>query len=130
MGFKVGRVFVLDFSDTDADGAIVKVRSVSIGALLELDTAMNRAGQAEFLAGYITEWDLEDDDGPIPITAAGLLSLELPFFDLIYIEWLKATRGISAPFDRRSDGGGLSPEADPMEPSIPMESLSGSPEMP
>jgi hypothetical protein len=123
VGFKVGRVFELDFTDTDAAGAVVKVRSVSIGRLAEVPDKTTHVQDAEFLAEHLVEWNLEDAGGPVPLTVKGLLSLELPFFWLIYGEWMKATRGVSAPFDRRSSGGGSPPVADEPAPSIPMETL-------
>jgi hypothetical protein len=59
----------------------------------------------------------------VPISGAGVLSLEEPFKNLIINEWLQATRGISVPFDRRSSDGVKPPEAEQPEPSIPMEPL-------
>lgn len=130
MGFKVGRVFKLEFEGTDAAGAVVKVRSTSIGRLLDLG-ATTRREDAEFLGEHLVEWDLEyDDDKPVPLTVDGLLSLEEPFMYLIYTEWLRATRGMSVPFDRRSADGEPSPAADPTEPFIQMEPPSDSPPPP
>lgn len=129
MGFKVGRVFTLDFADTDAAGAVVKVRSIPIGELMSF-TGMTRQREAEELAKYLVEWNLEDDNGPLPLTAEGVLSLEEPFMDFIYVEWLRATRGISVPFAKRSAGGGRSPTEDEPAPFIQMEPLSDSPPTP
>ena len=122
MGFQIGRVFDLDFTDTDAAGAVVKMKSCSVGNLIAFREA-NDERFAELLAQHVKEWNLEDDGIPVPVTAAGVLSLEKPFVDLIYVEWLRATRGITVPFDRRSNGGGPSPTADEQEPSIPMDDL-------
>lgn len=123
MGFKVGRVFVLEgeFKDTDAEGAHVTVRSTSINVIEEMRDSP-RPREIELVAKHLVGWDLETEDGvPIPATVDGLRSLEEPLFILIANEWLKATRGISHPFDRRSDDGEPSPTGDEPAPSIPME---------
>jgi hypothetical protein len=123
-GFQIGRRFVLDFTDTDAAGAVVKCGSASVAEVLEIYkdvTTIER--ESEIVAAHITEWNLEDDGVPVPITAAGLMSLEVPFRALIVAEWLEATRGITAPFDRRSNGGGPSPTVDNEEPFIPMDDV-------
>jgi hypothetical protein len=124
VGFRVGRVFELDFGkegETGLAGATVKMRSCSIGDLEEFGTADHDRGW-EIIAEHLVGWDLEDADGaPIPTTAEGLRSLDPPAAWLITVEWLRAVRGISAPFDRRSAGGGPSPEADNTAPFIQME---------
>jgi hypothetical protein len=122
MGFQVGRTFSLEFEDTDADGAVVKIRSASIATIVELRTC-TLVREAEIVAEHVTEWNLEDGEVSVPISGAGVLSLEEPFKNLIINEWLQATRGISVPFDRRSSDGVKPPEAEQPEPSIPMEPL-------
>lgn len=124
MGFRVGRVFELDFGkegETGLAGATVKMRSCSLAVLEEFKTATG-GREAEIVAEHIVEWDLEDQNGiPIPVTADGVRSLDPPAAYLIVVEWLRAVRGISAPFDKRSAGGGPSPEAGSTEPFILME---------
>jgi hypothetical protein len=110
MGFKVGRVFELTFEGTDLDGAEIKIRSASIQINLELgECTVER--ECEIIAEHLVSWNLEDSDGtPITIDAAGILGLEVPVKNLLLKEWLKATRGISAPLDRRSNDTVSSPE--------------------
>lgn len=122
MGFEVGRTFSLEFEGTDAAGAVVKIRSASIAEIRTLRTCTVDE-ECEIVAGKVVEWNLTDGGEPIPVTAAGVLQLEEPFKNLIINEWLKATRGISVPFDKRSDGGAPSPTEETAEPSIPMEDL-------
>ena len=132
MGFKVGRRFLLDFGDegeTDLAGALVRMRSGSIEILMEIATC-EAAREYEILAEHIIEWDLEDQGVPIPVTPEGIRKLDPPARDLIYAEWVKATRGITAPFDRRSAGGGPSPTEDEPGPFILMEAPSDSPPPP
>lgn len=127
MGFRVGRVFELDFGEegeTGLAGAMVKIRSCSVEALEEFTTTDDEVRGAEILAEHLIEWNLEDFEGkPVPMTAAGLRSLDPPAARLIVIEWLRAVRGVSAPFDRRSASGGLPPQEAPAEPFIQMEPL-------
>ncbi len=125
MGFKIGRVFELDFGtegQTDAFGAVVKMRSASIATIREMrECDLDR--EAELIAEHVVEWNIENDDGPMPATAASVLAFDEPFRDIVANEWLKASRGITAPFDRRSAGGAPSPAEEPTAPSIQMEDL-------
>jgi hypothetical protein len=119
MGFRVGRTFTLEFDGTDLDGAEVKFRSASIGALQEIRGAEGIEEEAALVAPYLVSWNLEDESGSLPADAKGLLALEEPAYRLIVSEWLKATRGVTAPLDHRSSGGERSRE--PESESIPME---------
>lgn len=121
MGFKVGRTLVLEFAGTDLDGAEIKFRSMSIGRLNEyLDADTSFEDEVTMVAEYLISWNLEDQDGaPLPANEEGLLALEEPAYKLIASEWIKATRGVTAPLDHRSIGGSSSPE--PVSESIPME---------
>lgn len=131
MGFKVGRVFALDFSGTGMDGAVVRVRSASIGTLQRVLEATEVDVETEIFAEHLISWDLEYDADaypdkggqPVPATTQGLLSLEEPLKDLILKEWWKATRGITAPLDPRSKDGQQSPDTDSTVPLISMETL-------
>jgi hypothetical protein len=103
MGFKVGRTFVLEFEGTDLDGAVVKMRSCSVQTILDLRDAEDARGESDIFAQHLIDWNLEEEDGtPVEKSAAGFLSLEVPVRDLIFGEWQKATRGITAPLDHRS----------------------------
>lgn len=132
MGFQIGRTFVLDFGaegETDLAGATVKMRSGSIGILAEFGTCtVDR--EYEIFAEHLIEWDLEDQGVPLPIEPASFRKLDPPARDLIYVEWVKASRGITAPFDRRSADGGPSPTEDEPGPFILMEAPSDSPPPP
>ena len=118
MATEMRRVFTLDFKGTAIPDAIVKVKSASIGTLLAMLDAPDATVEMQALADHIVEWDLVNDGVPIPLTLEGVRSLEEPAFKLIVSEWLKATRGISAPLDKRS----ASIKSLPEEP-ITMETL-------
>lgn len=123
MGFEVGRTFVLDFGkegETDAYGAEVKVRSMSIATDMEWAQADQRR-EAEIMAEHILSWNLQRDGEPVPITADGILSLDRPMVQIIAVEWVRATRGLSAPFDRRLPNGGPSPAPVPAEQFVMMD---------
>lgn len=117
MGFEMRRTFVLEFAGTDLDGAEVKLRSASIATIQELREC-DIPRECEILAEHLVSWDLEMDGEPIPPTKDGVMSLEVPAKNLILVEWIKATRGITAPLDHRSSDGGK-----PGAEQIPMESL-------
>jgi hypothetical protein len=118
MGFKVGRTFELAFEGTDLDGAKVTLRSASIGTNLELGTCSVER-ECEILAEHLISWNLEEEDGkPLPATLEGVTLLEVAVKNLILREWLKATRGVTAPLDKRSPDG----EQSPVEP-MRMETL-------
>lgn len=132
MGFQIGRRFLLDFGnegETDLAGAVVRMRSASIATLAEVRTC-DADREFEILAEHIVEWDLEDDGEPLPTTPDGIRRLDPPTRDLIFSEWVRATRGVSAPFDRRSVGGEPSPTGDEPALFIQMEPLSDSPSTP
>lgn len=122
MGFVIGRTFELDFEGTDlggADGAKVTMRSASIGEINAMGE-MSLEDECAFIATKIVRWNLETEPGtPLEISAEGVLALEAPMRNLIFGEWMKATKGVTAPLDHRSTDGSRSLEA-----SMPMESLS------
>ncbi len=101
MGFEIKRTFTLDFTDTDWEGAIVKLGPLSIGELRKM-LAGSFDDEVEITVAHLIEWDLEYEGTPIPVTMEGFLMLEEPARDLIVKEWLRATRGVTAPLDRRS----------------------------
>lgn len=120
MGFEIRRVFVLDFSDTAFDGAIIKVRSASIGdirARLWSDAATVQDNNA-LLADHITEWNLIDGGQPIPITPDGIETLDPVLRNLLITTWIKAMTQVPDPLDKPSGDTEPSPVA-----SMTMETL-------
>lgn len=72
------------------------------------------------MADYVTEWNLEDDDGkPVPPTAESLLDQDLDLVLAVLTQWTTAIGGVAPPLPSSSNGGGSYPEA-----SIPMVPLS------
>ena len=122
MGFKLGRIYVLEFEGTGLEGAVVKLRSPSIDlidTLLELERDEAYAAMIE----HVTEWNLEAADGtPLPLTLAALKAEAEPGVPMLILkEWYRAARGVTAPLDPRSAAGTQQPAEENTVPSIPME---------
>ena len=125
MGFKLGRVYVLEFEGVPAmEGAIVKLRSPSIDTLDSL-TSMKNAEVWAVMADHVIEWNLEDADGnPIPVTVDGITqNMEPQVPTLILRHWYRAARGVTAPLEPISNDGEQSQEEESTAPSMPMETL-------
>lgn len=125
------KIYDLDFSDhpdPDMHGLRVKLRAVDTGQALGLEAAMEEGGDGgimatlTILAGQLIEWNIEDDDGPVPVSLDAVMAQELDFNMTIVNAWREAIAGVSAPLDSDSPDGGPSLEASiPME--VPSESL-------
>jgi hypothetical protein len=131
MGFKVNRIYELDFSGTEWAGAIVKMRSPSI-ATMNAWRDLEEEDVQRILIEHVTEWNLEDDAGPIPREIDEVLArVEPQALALLAREFWRAARGVTAPLDPRtiqqavsstgSTGGGASPPMESSELLIPME---------
>ena len=140
MGFTPrGRVYVLDFTgDEELDGLEVKVRSSSIGMLLDMGdlaadvTVEGKAdplGQVKRLrpvlerfAEVLVSWDMEVKPGvPTPATLEGLLQVETGQVMRIIGAYQQAVASVPTPLPSPSSGGAPS-----LEGSLPMETLSPS----
>ena len=126
MGFRLPLRTARLVFEGDFAGAEVRIRlDQPLGALLQaqrLQSAQDIEGLCEFLAGLVLEWNLEDDAGPLPATAAGLLRCTTVFVNLLIDEWLKAQTGVPAPLGGNSLNGARSVE--PLPPTgLGLESL-------
>lgn len=135
MGFKAQRkLFMLQFEDQALEGLDVRVRSISLGRLLDLaDQAaeLEHGGAGalprvrELLAVFTERlefWNLENEEGePTPQTLEGLLSHETDLVLDIVLDWFGAMMSVGKgdPLVSSSTNGNTFPE-----PSIPMETLS------
>lgn len=131
MGFKVARIYVLEFDGTGMEGAVVKMRSPSISTMEEW-RELEESEARGVLFDHLAEWNLEDDAGPIPPTIEAIRRIEPQILGLISKEWWRAVRGLTAPLDPRpvrslstseSGDGEASPMEESSVPSIPMETL-------
>jgi len=130
---KIGRkLLVLRFEDPDWEGIEVKIRSTSMRAILELqeqtDAARKGGGLKEIsdlidrFCDKLESWNIEDDDGAIPPTRNGLLSLDFPDAVYLILSWVDAMTAIEPSLGKDSTSGEPSPEV-----QLPMEPLSTSP---
>lgn len=78
----------------------------------------------EKFAGFLDEWNLEEEDGaPVPPTVAGLKSLELKLVVSVLAAWLANSAGVMPDLSEGSNSGEPSQE----ESSLPMEPVSDDP---
>jgi hypothetical protein len=129
------RVFRLRFEDEEYDGLVVKVRSTSVGRLLEfmgflaMDTdeltpadVEKITGLFEAFAEVLVEWNVQDDDGqPVPATLDGVRTQDADFVMAIMRVWFQAVTTAPAPLAPPSSAGAPS-----VVPPLPMEPLSPS----
>lgn len=134
MGFKRGKTtYKLTFADPEyadpvtGDALVVKTSSVDLGQYMDILELIDRPMTRENItalfgqfAEFLVEWNVEDDDGePVPTTVAGLMSLDLPFVQMIIEAWRDEMERVATPLGPSSSGGGQSEAV-----SIPMETLS------
>ncbi|MGD9749790.1 MAG: hypothetical protein AB7W59_02225 [Acidimicrobiia bacterium] len=138
MGFKLpSTTIVIDFPDGhELHGVEVYTRSVPLGSYLELSKLARTAdGTGEnsitaleelivqFADVALKRWNLEDDTGEVPASAAGLRSLDMRYAMAIITAWLAASGGeVPAPLEQTSSAGEQS-----AVPLPPMEVASTSP---
>jgi len=130
------RVYRLRFEDEELDGLVVKVRSTSVGGLLEFmrflaglsdddlttDDVEKFAGLFESFAEVLQEWNVQDEAGePVPATLEGVYTQDADFVMDIMRVWFQAVTQPPAPLPATSSAGGPS-----AVPPLPMEPLSPS----
>lgn len=133
MGFVPKRkTYRLVFEGTEYDGLEVRMRTITTGDYLTVvrvreadeETPELVDDMLRLLAGSLVSWNLEGEDGtPVPATLDGVMAQEFSLVMAILNAWERAVGGVPAPLDSASPSGGPSLEA-----SIPMDTLSESPE--
>jgi hypothetical protein len=128
MGFKPPRkIYNLDFAGTEYDGAHVRMRGVTVGEEMHINElrANNDRGAVQELfkavVGLLVDWDIEDDNGPVPTTFEGVSSQDSTFIGAVLNAFFAAASGVPAPLPEGSHSGEPSLVA-----SIPTETLSES----
>jgi hypothetical protein len=126
VGFKPPRkIYTLDFTGTEYDGAHVRMRGTTFGEQVHLEDLRAsedpNSGRELFdaLTELLIDWDIEDDNGPVPATLDGVHAQPFGFVVAIMNAFQTAATGVSAPLEPSSTDGELSAVA-----SIPMEPLS------
>jgi len=121
MGYRLPeRTARINFEGTDYDGAEVVVSlNVKIGLYRQI-VAQRESGDfetaIEVLSGLIREWNLEDDDGPIPVSPEGFDRTEVGFVKALLAGWEAAMQGVTsvaAPLGENSTHGSTSTNATP-----------------
>lgn len=137
MGYRHNRkTYKLVFEDPELDGLVVRVKSTSVGNLLDImgllamnvdDIRREDLSQLDHLfrsfAEALVEWNVEDDDGtPVPPTYEGVRGQDTDFVIDVIRVWYEALSGVPGPLPATSSDGGPS-----LEQSMPMEPRSPSP---
>lgn len=111
----------------DMAGLVVKARPLTLDELLaavrlETATSTGQPDEIEELVDRfidtVSEWSLEDDDGPVPLTRDAIGRLDHGFFKSVMRGWMRAVTEVPDPLDERSASGVTSPEV-----SLPMDPL-------
>lgn len=111
----------------DLAGLVVKARPLTIDELLavvrlEMAAAADRPDEVEELLdrflGTVSEWNLEDGDGPVLLTRDAIGGLDHGFFKSVLRGWMRAVTEVPDPLGERSASGETSPEV-----SLPMDPL-------
>lgn len=122
------KVFVLKFEEHP--GLMVRVRSISTGALLELGAVADKAktgdqdavkGLLSAFAGALVSWNLEEEDGtPVPCTLAALIGEEMDFVVPMVTAWMNNMSGsvVGGELGKESSSGVTSDHRARMEASL------------
>jgi hypothetical protein len=138
------KVYKLTFRDHELEGLVVRARSVPLGVFLDLMELASSAGLdtieeldwsnlpegaadairrlLEEFGRALVEWNLEDENGPVPATFEGLAGQDLDLAMEIIEAWMTAIAGVAGPLGQSSPDGKPS-----LAGSLPMEPLSESP---
>lgn len=126
MGFRLGRIYVLDFDGTGLQGAEIRLHSPTIDVTDRLPQ-VDRDAQWQMCLDHLESWNLETKAGdPLkPELAEVKANMEPAVMNLIVKYWYYAARGVKgvAPLEPESSAGVPSPEGESEEPLIPMELL-------
>lgn len=96
MGYRIPRkVLRIEFDGTDYDGAeVVLSLNASVRSYLEFQedrSKMTDRALLEFIGERLVEWNLEDDEGPLPADVDGVLRLDdVSFVMALFEQWQKA----------------------------------------
>lgn len=112
MGYETRRTIRIDFEDLGEGGgtAFLRFRSLTFQEYQDA-VSTDDIKASTVLAGSLVEWDFELDGEPIPCTAEGINSLDVPLRNLVLTEWIKAVQGTADahPLARRSNDGVQAP---------------------
>lgn len=117
MTYKVAtQTFKLKFDDGQYDGLEVKAKSCSTGDFLRIaklaetfdpkERDFEQVNELfELFSGCLVAWNVEDDNGLVPPSLAGLLTLDLGMVLHLITSWMDAVAGVSGPKGDSSKNG-------------------------
>jgi len=117
MGFRLNRVYELRWEKGDLAGLEVDIRKTTVDVVEQIRSAVTNEDFGALLAGHVLRWNYEDAEGnPVPVEASAILAnLEREELVAIGSAWYEAAVGVTAPLDRGSTSGELSPEESTFE---------------
>jgi hypothetical protein len=112
-GYRVPRrTALVEFDEAhEYYGAEIVLRlDVPIGVMLEFQRAATDEGQAEtvirrFGDDIVLEWNLEDDEGPVPATGDGLMMQSFAFANMLLSKWVEVATQVPGPLGEPSNNG-------------------------
>lgn len=113
MGYKIPRRIALLVLHDDFEGGEIQVYlDVPMIMLFEIERLWESPGRGAvremlriFTEAALIEWNLEDNDGPIPATAEGITHLPLSLILRIITVWRQAVTELPVPLAQPSDDG-------------------------
>lgn len=109
MGYRVDRYAVIELDNFPGAEARVRI-GVPLGVIRAFQEAPDAAAEWAIVADLIDNWNLEDEDGPIPVTEA-MERVPMPELRALMAAWFTATVNPPAPLSQPSGDTATSPEA-------------------
>jgi hypothetical protein len=110
MGFRPKRkIYKLDFSGTDYEGLEVSMRGPTVGEELEMESLQGQEGAGRevfrLMTGLLVEWNVEDEQGPVPTTFDGVCTQDSAMITAILNATREAASGVPDPLPSSSLSG-------------------------
>jgi hypothetical protein len=116
-GFRLpDRIAVLDFSDTEYDGAEVRLLlNVPLGLAFQIQDLVEEGKEREmvneFANSVLVSWNLVDDAGnDIPSDAEGMQKIDSAFLTIVMQKWSEVVGQPPSPLSETSEDGNTSEE--------------------
>jgi len=100
---------LIEFDEGDYAGFGVHMRSLSLGEFLRVGSMMDSrdvSGLCDAMAQALEEWNAADEDGDIPASRDGLLSLDAGLVFELSRRWLDAIAGLPDSLRRNAEMSG------------------------
>ncbi|HUV73871.1 MAG TPA: hypothetical protein VMW79_06155 [Anaerolineae bacterium] len=101
MGYKLApRTALLVFEDEYKGAEVRAMLDHPLGMFIEaqkLQESQDIEGLCRFVAGILVDWNIEDEQGPLPATYEGILRAYPALINTLITEWMKAQVTPTAP---------------------------------